>query len=286
VTASVAAIPAPDYHEDPCDTPSLSSSIATVLCSATPAHAWHAHPRLNPNHQPRHADRFDIGTAAHAMLLEGITAVEVVDAPDWRTKEAREARDQAHEAGNVPLLAGQLAAVEAMVAAAREQLAAHSADPPLFTDGQPEQTIVWRDQGVLCRARLDWLRDDHLAIDDYKTTGRSASRDAYERAIYGQGGDVQAAFYIRAVEALAGVTPEWRWVVQETEPPYALSVLSPSPAVLTIGAKKVEYALGLWRRCLERDEWPGYPARVEWVELPPWEEERWLAKELREVMAA
>jgi hypothetical protein len=270
------------YHADPCERPSLSASIAHLLCSRSPAHARAAHPRLNPDLRRVEKEHFDVGTAAHALLLEGRDAVVVVDAPNWRTKAAQDERDAARAAGQVPLLVHVLADLEAMVAAAHEQLAAHRARPPLFSDGKPEQTLVWEEDGVLCRARLDWLRDDFTAVDDLKTTSRSASPELYSRALFGVGGDVQAAFYARGVERLTGIVPEFRWVVVETAPPYALSVIAPAPDLLTIGRDKVEYAIDAWRRCLERDEWPAYSRLVCYAELPAYEEARWLEKDLQE----
>jgi hypothetical protein len=282
-SSGIYTLPAEEYHADPCDQPSLSASIAHILCSQSPAHGRAAHPKLNPALVREEQGHFDIGTAAHAILLEGQAKLAVIDAPDWRTKDAKEARDQARADGKIPLLAKVMADVDAMVAAAAEQLEYHGAFPPLFTDGTPEQTLVWEEPGgVMCRSRLDWLRDDRATIDDLKTTSRSASPEAYSRALFGIGGDVQAAFYIRGVQEVTGETPEFRWVVVETSPPFALSVIAPDPAVMTIGRKKVEYAIDVWRRCLDSGHWPAYPADVCYAELPPYEESRWLEKELRE----
>jgi hypothetical protein len=279
----VLAISSDDYHADQvADQPTLSASIAHLLCTASPLHAWAAHPRLNPDFKREEKQHYDVGTAAHAILLEGMAAVEVVDAPDWRTSVAREARDVARENGRIPLLARTLAEVEAMVDAVREQLAVHNADPPLFTDGKAEQTLVWEEDSVACRARVDWLRDDWRALDDLKTTSRSANPDAYSRNLFGVGGDVQAAFYVRGMERVFSVTPEFRWCVVESSPPYALSVVAPGPDVLALGTAKVDRAIALWRRCLGQDEWPGYPLDVCYAEMPAWEETRWMERETRE----
>src|SRR5262245_50563917 len=64
-------IPLAEYLADPCPAPSLSASIAHILLSQSPRHAWEAHPRLNPHYEPEEAEAFDLGTAAHAYLLEG-----------------------------------------------------------------------------------------------------------------------------------------------------------------------------------------------------------------------
>lgn len=168
---------AADYHRDLIDDkrPSLSASIAHILTTSSPKHAWTAHPKLNPDWQPREEEKFDIGKAAHALLLEGEAAVRVIPFDDWRTNAAKDEREAARAEGRIPLLAKHWEGVEAMRAAAYGQLEGLDVQPTLFTDGKPEQTLVWEDNGVLCRARLDWLRTDLTAIDDLKTTSASAN---------------------------------------------------------------------------------------------------------------
>ncbi len=280
----IAEITARDYHADEVsERPSLSSSIANILCTASPAHAWAAHPRLNPDWQREDDRKFDLGTTAHAMLLHPHDVVhQVVDAKDWKTKAAQEQAAEIRLAGMIPLLPVQADRAQQMVDAVQRQLPQHQADPPLFADGAAERTLVWEEDGVVCRARLDWIRDDLRAIDDLKTTGRSARADQYERNLFSVGGDVQAAFYLRGLEKVTGRavrTVEFRWVVVETSPPYALSVISPKPTLLELGNSKVEHALRLWRECMEKDEWPAYEPRVWWADAPAWELERWFATE-------
>lgn len=273
---------AAEYHADPCESPSLSASMIHILCTQSPAHARAAHPRLNSELRREEKDAFDIGAAAHALLLEGDAGVEVVDAENWRTAAARAARDEARAVGRVPLLANTLANVETMVATARKQLADRILEPVPFADGEPEQTLIWDEGGVMCRARLDWLRHDLAAIDDYKTTSKSADPESWNRTMFGIGGDIQAAFYLRGLHALTGVTATFRWIVQETYAPHALSVVTPGSDVLTIADKKIEYALELWRQCLATDHWPAYPTGLYFASLPAYEEARWLAREERE----
>lgn len=280
------ALSADQYHSDPCEQPSLSRTIAHLLCSSSPAHARAAHSRLNPAFEREEKEIFDLGTCAHALFLEGETGVAVIDAADWRTNAAKEARDEARAAGRIPLLAKHWDAVQEMSRAAFAQLAVHDAAPALFQDGKSEQTLIWEEPGgAVCRALADWLRDDRATIDDYKTTSRTANPESWSRSLFGSGYDVQAAFYLRGLEALTGAQAEFRFAVQETFPPYALSVIALGPDVLTLARKKIDYALGLWRRCLESGQWPAYSSQVCWAELPPWEEARWLAKEERELVS-
>jgi len=274
------AIPSEHYHNGGTTTPSLSASIANLLITKSAAHARANHPTLNPNHKRKESDRFDIGTAAHALLLQGDNIIAIWDGDDWRKKDAQAFRDAARSQGRIPLLADQADDVRAIVSAARQQVSYHTAQPALFTDGKPEQTLVWEDDhGVLCRARLDWLRDDYQAIDDYKTTSASADPDRWTRTMYGIGADVQVAFYERGVERLTGIRPVFRYAVQETYPPYALSVVDLAPSALELARDKVSMAIVRWARCLEEDAWPAYDQRVASIEAPTWEEMRWLERQ-------
>lgn len=280
------AIPAERYHEDPCEQPSLTSTIARILATDSPLHAWTAHPRLNPAFENTEAGHFDLGTAAHSLLLEGEANVEVCDFDSWRTKAAQEQRDAAYEAGKQPLLTHQWVELERMVQAAGKQLEAVNADPVIFAAGHAEQTLIWTEGDVTCRARLDWLHDDNTAIDDYKTTSRSANPESFSRTLFNMGYDVQAAMYLRGLEALTGMSAQWRWVVQETTPPYALSVVAMTPQALSLANEKVEYAITRWRECRASGRWPGYPTQVCYAELPGWMDAAWLEKEAKEAEAA
>jgi hypothetical protein len=269
------------YHADEIgDTPTLNASIANVLIQQSPAHAFQAHPKLNPDWRPSDDDKFDAGKVAHQILLEGTTSgLEVCPYPDWRTGAAKEARAAARAAGRIPLLPHQADQIVAMCEAVRSQLPALEVDPTPLVEGTPEQTIVWTMQDVLCRARLDFLHHDLRAVDDVKTTARSANPATFARNLFAYGYDVQAAFYLRGLEALHGVRPEWRWLVVETTAPYALSVVTPGPDVLTLADAKIDHALALWARCLASGDWPGYTRKMATAGLPPWEESRWIERE-------
>jgi PDDEXK-like domain of unknown function (DUF3799) len=273
-------VTAVDYHNGDSE-PVLSASVARVLVNRSPAHAKACHPVLNPELVREEAVKFDIGTAAHKLLLEGEDAISVyLDADEWRTNAAKDFRDATRAAGKIPLLASQAVSVRQMVASARVQVEQHRAQPPLFTDGKAEQTLVWHaENGVLCRARLDWLRDDYSAIDDYKTTTASADPAAWTRTMYGIGADMQVAFYMWGVERLTGVRPRFRYVVQETYQPYALSVVELAPSALAIAEDKLRRALELWEACLKNDTWPAYSLNVASIEVPTWEELRWLERQ-------
>lgn len=270
------AIDAADYHRDDvgCDVPMLSASIASILLRQSPQHAYAAHPKLG-GVASEECETFDLGTAAHSLILEGSEdRYAIVEANDWRTNAAKLARDEARAAGKTPLLARQITNVRSMAHAVRSNLSRFEETPAPLTNGKAEQTIVWSDEGVWCKARLDWLHHDRLCIDDLKTGAVSAKPDAWTRTIYGRGGDIQAAFYLRGLQALGGSGTRqetiFRWIVAENAYPYATSVVSLSPEGLAHAHDQVEQAIALWRACLKADSWPGYPTRTCYVDPPGW----------------
>jgi hypothetical protein len=271
-------IPAEDYHRDPCDVPSLSSSIAHLLVKKTPAHARWAHPRLNPDFERKEKANFDLGNMAHAVLLENTyERIVVVEADSWRTKAAQQERDDAYGQGFTPILRKDYDRLTLAIDSIRAQVAERTYDPPLFTDGKPEQTLVWEERGVWCRALVDWLRDDFSVIDDLKTTSASANPVIWSKRQLEQiGADVQFAFYRRGVRALKGKDPVFRWMVAELEPPFPISVVSLDPSWIDLADLKVDRAIERWRHCMETETWPGYPEPIYYAEPPAWVEYEFL----------
>jgi len=256
----------------------LNATVCKLLINESALHAWTHHPRLNPDYRETIDTKFDLGTVAHEVfLLDNAEHVRVVDADDWRTKAAREARDQAHADGNVPLLGHEWKRVNTMLDALRDHLATIHADPPLFAAaGKPEQTLIWQDRGVWCRARMDWLHDSLGCCDDLKTAGRSANPHVWTRTtMWGIGADIQAAFTLRGLRAALGVDSTFRFVIAETHEPYAISAIELGAAALTLANAKIDVALERWKECLRTGIWPSYPPRVLTVEPPPWAESQW-----------
>lgn len=273
-----------EYQDDKvAGTPSLNSSIAKILCAESPLHAWTCHPRLNPNFVREDKEIFDLGTVAHALMLQGIQVAAVLDYPDWKTKAAREDRETIRAGGNIAILRKHWDRVQAMVVAGKRQISMHREAKDVFTSaGQPEQTLTWTDDhGVLCRSRVDWLRNDYRRIADYKGTGTSVNPESIARFAVSQGWDIQSAFYRRGIRKITGQDAEFFFVAQEDYEPYALTVVGMGPDFLWAGEKKVQQAIDLWAECLESGKWPAYPDRTVYPALPAWEEARITEKELR-----
>lgn len=267
-------LPAEVYHADPAPEPSLSRSTAKTALQRSWRHAWHSHPRLNPDAAATRRQDFDLGQAAHAALFRSGEAVEVIDADSYRTAAAKEARDRAYAQHRIPLLPHQHAAVTAMVEAAREQLhqIAEARDCGVADGtGIAERTLIWQEPDqTWMRARADWMTADGAVIVDYKTTAGSAHPDPWSNSVaFDTGCDLQPPFYGRGVKALMGVErPAFRFIVQETEPPYALSWVGLSEYAMAQAETQVARAIEGWRRCRATGIWPGYPGVTCFIDPP------------------
>lgn len=264
------------YHADPCDVPSLSASISKIIVSKSPAHAWLAHPRLNPNFQTEENGRFDIGSAAHALLLEGENRMRPLDFDDWRTKASKEERDQARAEGLYPILRHQYEAVHTMAEAARKAIAECQEFGYRLEDCMTEKTIIWHEpDGTRCRMRADIITNDRKVIVDYKTCD-NANPESFVRQIANMGYDLQGAFYKKGVAEEFGTDAKFLLLAQEIEPPYSCTFIGLPPAFLFLGAAKMRYAMATWAECMATGQWPGYGSRIHWVEPPAWALNRWL----------
>lgn len=266
-----------EYLGDPAVQPSLSSGAIWTLLNQSPMHARADHPRLNPARAAHNSSVMDAGTVAHHHLL-GADERElvVVDADDWRTKDAKEARQRAWDQGRIPILSRLNDRAIEMANAAREYLS-RTEFATLLADGDAEQTMIWKVGGIYCRGRLDFLKADAKVLLDYKSTAGSASPAVWSRQMINMGYDIQAEHYLRGVRALVGRDPErvFVFLVQENFAPYACSLVGAGGEMLELARAKVDQAIAIWRRCMTTQTWHGYPTRIAWATPPAWAVQQW-----------
>jgi hypothetical protein len=205
---------------------------------------------------------FDIGTAAHALILEGREdAVTVVPAPDWRSKAARDARDTAP---GVALLAHEWDAVRRMRDAVMDNPDAAS----LLTGHTPEVSLRVDTDGVPLKGRLDAWHPDKRIIVDLKTT-RDASPRGFGRAAAEYGYHAQAAHYHDLTEALTGHEHDYYIVAVEKDRPNITAVYEVLHDHLAAGRQVIADALAAYRDARAADEWPTRHEQQP-LDLPAW----------------
>ena len=269
-----------DYHGDPVVVPSLSASIAHILVEQTPRHALVSHARLNPDLVRERAEHLDIGDGLHALLLEGRDKFHIIGADSFRTDAAKAERAWAWENGRLPILADKFPAIEAMLEAARGQIAAHEDLRVAFSDFEPEVTLIWcegeGEDRVWFRCRLDAKPRFGNIYPDIKTSGSSVAPGPYQRHAYDYGYDLRAAFYRRGIRAVLGVpNPIYALVAIEKKEPYALAVYDFDAEAMHIADQKVEMAIARWRWCMKNNRWPGYRKHMLSLEPPVYVSREW-----------
>lgn len=304
---------AAEYHADPCESPSLSSSVAGLLVDQTPKHAWTAHPRLNPDFKRAASPAMNLGSVAHEMLLGKGAGFEISHYDDYRAKAAQIWRDDVVACGKIPIKAADFSAAFRMAEAARWAVSEIPGAEAAFERGIAEPVTIWRDpvENALCRCMDDWLDQEGGCVYDLKTTGTGLSDHALQARIDGNSGaglDLRAAFHLRGLESTLIPPPDpyvvrkfflgdfiaegpptrvyhppqltWRWVFMESEPPFECRVVEMDDMTRKIGMLKAARAIALWAQCLKDNKWPGYPRKIEQLEYRDWAADKWLEIEI------
>lgn len=98
------------------------------------------------------------------------------------------------------------------------------------------------------------------SLCDFKTS-RNASPKFWAREVFNYGLDMQGALYLDIFNAATGDGRfEFRHIVQESLPPYAVGHRLLSEDFLSLGRMRYLNALRRYCQCLNSDTWPGYEA--------------------------
>ncbi len=272
------------YHADPCQTPSLSASIATKIVTQSPLHGYMAHPKLG-NYREDASPEMDVGTMIHASLLGQTLNVTLIDAKDFRTNAAKQSRDDALEAGSIPVLAHKY---EDLLIVSKE-IGPALTDKNIDLTGKSERVAIWQEETpsglILCRGMMDHTileETPRPIVYDLKTC-HSAHPEAVRKHITAYGYDIQRAAYLSAIEKiypdLAGRVL-YQWVFIEILPPEApkrviITVAEASGSMRELGERRWQTACNTWAYCLKTDHWPDYSSVVLQVEARNWELEQY-----------
>lgn len=272
------------YFADPCIEPSLTQSIAKILIDQSPWHAMIAHPRLGVAREPeKYTPAKAIGNAAHKLMIGRGRDLAILPFNDFLSRSAKECRDEATKAGRLPVLEKHFDVAKAMQRVARVQLDDHEACDVLTT-GSGEVMIAAEVSGFWFRALVDWLSADLRRVEDYKTTEASVAEHALPAKAERDGWHIQAAmqeWILDHIDPSNAGRRKSRFIAQEQYKPYALTVMELGEDWLTMGRKKLQYAMDLWAKSMTSGLWPGYAPQIVRPEFPGYAEARWLDREVR-----
>lgn len=247
-------VPEAVYHAD---TTTLSYSGMKMLLQSPAKFHWQ---RTNP---PAPKDVFDLGAVVHTLVLGAGPKLVTVEADNWYSKAAKEARTAARTEGAIALLAADMDKAQAMA----DAVLSHPTAGAILSNGTPEQSLYWTDSesGVNCRARVDWLRTN--ALVDVKTCA-DASPGGFSRAAWTFHYEMQAAHYRAGAAAVGLGDLPFLNVCVEKEEPYLIAVYQLDDEALSIGRSRCDRALRLYADCEAAGTWPGYSPDVELLTLP------------------
>lgn len=268
-----------DYMKDPVPGGSLSNSEAKHLIRPEGCPARF---RWEKDHKRAPKREFEIGTAAHALVLGTGPVLVEIDAGNWRTDKAKQEAEDARAEGAVPLLPHEYRMVMDMA----EAIHAHPVASVLFSPerGDAEQSLFWRDgpTGVMRRSRLDHFphpTDERMLLVDYKSAAK-IDEVSCARATLNFGYHRQGATYEDGVLAL-GHADEVAYLIcfQEKQPPYLIHVFEVDAMFLAIAREQNREALELYAKCVAEDRWPGWDD-IDLLGAPAWLENQFLKGEM------
>jgi len=252
-------LPEADYHNDPHDTPSLSSTTAKALVLESEAHAYMRHPKLGG--QPFvPSNEMDRGSLIHFLLLgKGVVKVVIVECDEWTKKNDKKERDEARAAGFLAVTRKLYDSSVIAAAEIRKKLDARG----YRLEGHSEVTVLWNETAsdgtiVPCRARMDHVVGPE--IWDLKIANANPRR-LKRGHLTAMGYDIQGAAYPRALESvdirLRGRTV-FKLLVCEPEPPYCITPVRFAGSLRELGARKWARAVDTFAACLRSGHWGDY----------------------------
>lgn len=248
-----------------------------VLLDNSPLHLWASHPRLHgAANEKKVTKAMDFGSAAHALILGRGAEIVTVDADNWQTKAAREARDSIREQGKTPLLQREKDEADVVVTAMRMRLKEFGLDEK-FNAAKSEVVLLWEEsEHCYCRVMADKLLIDEekgtADFFDVKITD-SANPKWMGKHFVDMGYGLQDSWYIHGLEQVMpqlGGRITFTFLMQETSYPYVLVPVRLSGDFKGSCISKVMRAVDTWKKCMAENRWPGYTSDILTLEPPPW----------------
>lgn len=291
-------LPMERHHNQPCDGPSVTSSVLRTMELATPADVWAFH-ALNENRYERpQTDALRMGRAMASFIeggpeeLENHFHVLPKNKPNRPTAAQRAAylKGAGTEAGirSIEFWAEVDADPRDIVTETEWELICNMGkvlvnDPAASAalGGEPEITMAWYDEAtdLWCLARPDQV-DFSGMLSDYKKVsmqGRPMSARICDHRITQHGYHMQMAF---ACEGFQTLTQEWPdqvgLVFQSDAAPYHVLLRGIDDEALAIGTFQNRRARMRFRECLDSGSWPGPGEHIANYHMPDWLRERML----------
>jgi len=253
-------VPFAEYH----DWDAVSSHFLWTLKTKSPCHA-----KYEREHGKDPVPCLVFGQAAHVLVLEPdqFTARYAVG-PEARgnSRAWKEAEEEAKAQGKLLLKPKDYEGLLDLRNAFKASRAAR-----YVQQGRAEVSMVWPDAetGLLCKARMDYLREVNAVFLDLKTD-RDVHPMRFPTHCAQLGYHHQGAMYSDGYQTLTGDRPAYVIVTVETEPPFVVKPYEPDDLAMQAGHNSYRKALERCAECMTSGVWPAYGDDVELLSLPDW----------------
>ncbi len=259
-------VPNSVYHRGP----GASNSDLATLYFKSPAHL-----KWRKDHVEPGTEAMNLGSLFHTLVLEPehMTRRFHIFEGEKRSKVKKEEWAKAEGSGKIVVREKATADVVEMVKSVKAHPAAGAflerMDGTIY-----ERPIYWKEEttGLLCKVKPDIIIHNtqlRILVDLKKT--RDASYKGFQKAIGTYLYDMQAAYYLDGAKAGTGKDFDaFCFICCEPEPPYAVSVYLADAEMIEKGRELYKHNLGIFKKCLNTGEWPGYPKDVQTISLPMW----------------
>ena len=244
-----------DYHAH-----SAISKSGLDEINKSPLHYWTKY--LAPEKPPVvWTDAFTVGAALHSLVLEPQNfdnEFTILPEINRRTKVGREEYEQFEKDNKDKILVkpDQYSLCQRMTQAIEEHPEASS-----YLDGfgKAETSIFFEWDGVPCRCRPDYIREDGVIVD--VKTANCAHPTIWPRKAFDLRYHVQAAFYSEGYKQAFGEKPKgFVFVAVEKLEPFGVTVFKSSNEFLAAGKVDSAKDIQTFKQCKLADNWPGYAA--------------------------
>lgn len=219
----------------------------------------------------KQTDAMLVGKMVHTLVLEPeLYAARYLIVPDCR-RGTKQWEGYVAEAGSREVIKQPMADEVDAIANA---VARHPAAKLILQNFESEQSLIFEQHGVPCKARIDIPQEGYLA--DLKKVA-DASPSGFSKAVGNFGYHRQSAHYESAFNIVTGVEPEGMlFVCVESEAPYAVGIYEVDREDVNQGAAELAEAAKVFKRYIDGGAGDnpeihhGYGKMVQAVSLPRW----------------
>lgn len=142
----------------------------------------------------------------------------------------------------------------------------------LLSGGEAELSGYFTDPdyGLLVKIRLDYINKKENIIIDLKSAS-DARHNLFRASAENHGYDLQAFMGLYGVTQITNrAHSDFKFIVVESKGFHGLKIYIADKEMLDTGYKKYQKAMELYKKCLEKNEWPGYVPIIEPLGSPEW----------------